>query len=103
MMKSVLDTALSNARAALLGERNASGHWEGELSTSALSTATAIVALHAVDPEKHAAPIDSGVSLARRESKRGRRLGRHDSEFLEHLDDVAGLLGVESDGGASSC
>jgi squalene-hopene/tetraprenyl-beta-curcumene cyclase len=36
------------ARATLLAERNAAGHWTGELSSSALSTATAIVALELV-------------------------------------------------------
>ena len=40
-----LRRALDTARAALLSERNASGHWSGELSASALSTATAITAL----------------------------------------------------------
>jgi len=33
---------------ALLDERNHAGHWEGELSTSALSTATAVMALEMV-------------------------------------------------------
>ena len=37
--------ALDTARAALLAERNAHGHWSGELSASALSTATAVTAL----------------------------------------------------------
>jgi squalene-hopene/tetraprenyl-beta-curcumene cyclase len=36
------------ARAALLAERNAEGFWPGELSTSALSTATAVCALACV-------------------------------------------------------
>jgi len=44
---------LENARSALLAERNAAGHWTGELSTSALSTATALVALGSVDPARH--------------------------------------------------
>lgn len=44
-----LQTTLHNARASLLAERNVQGHWEGELSTSALSTATALVALGSVD------------------------------------------------------
>lgn len=44
---------LENARSALLAERNAEGHWTGELSTSALSTATALVALGSVDPARH--------------------------------------------------
>lgn len=37
---------LNNARAALLAERGSHGHWEGELSSSALSTATAVFAIH---------------------------------------------------------
>ena len=40
-----LNRALVKARAALLAERGSHGHWEGELSSSALSTATAITAL----------------------------------------------------------
>ena len=36
------------ARRALLAERGAHGHWEGALSTSALSTATAVMALEMV-------------------------------------------------------
>ena len=36
------------ARAALLAARTPDGHWEGRLSTSALSTATAVIALAAV-------------------------------------------------------
>ena len=41
-----LDEALNSVRERLLSERNAAGHWSGELSSSALSTATAIFALH---------------------------------------------------------
>src|SRR4030095_458919 len=41
-----LDRALDSVRERLLAERNAAGHWSGELSSSALSTATAIFALH---------------------------------------------------------
>src|SRR5437763_4384794 len=37
-----------HVKALLLAERNSRGHWEGELSTSALSTATAIMALEMV-------------------------------------------------------
>ncbi|MHB0955069.1 MAG: prenyltransferase/squalene oxidase repeat-containing protein [Pirellulaceae bacterium] len=40
-----LQAAYEKARADLLAERTPSGHWEGELSSSALSTATAISAL----------------------------------------------------------
>lgn len=41
-----LSAARQLAKEGLLGERNTSGWWDGELSSSALSTATAIVALH---------------------------------------------------------
>lgn len=44
---------LTNAQSVLLAERNEDGHWTGELSTSALSTATALVALGCVDPVLH--------------------------------------------------
>lgn len=39
-----LNAALARVRAELLAERNAAGYWEGELSSSALSTATAVTA-----------------------------------------------------------
>ncbi len=41
--------ALERLTAGLLAARNAAGHWEGELSSSALSTATAVIALTLVD------------------------------------------------------
>src|SRR5262245_40748758 len=40
-----LQSALETATAELLAQRNARGYWEGELSSSALSTATAVTAL----------------------------------------------------------
>ncbi len=40
-----LQAALTKARQALLDARTPAGHWEGELSASALSTATAVCAL----------------------------------------------------------
>ena len=40
-----LRAALNIATTTLLAERNAAGHWPGELSSSALSTATAVTAL----------------------------------------------------------
>jgi squalene-hopene/tetraprenyl-beta-curcumene cyclase len=55
-----LESTLTNARNALLAERAATGHWVGELSSSALSTATAVVALHLVDPESHDGEISRG-------------------------------------------
>src|SRR5437868_14176287 len=53
--------AYTVARDALLGERVPEGHWVGELSTSALSTATAVMALHLVNPFAHRDLIDRGT------------------------------------------
>lgn len=47
--------------AALLSRRNAAGHWVGTLSSSALSTATAINALRLVDATTHAQRIEAGA------------------------------------------
>src|SRR5437588_7812327 len=43
-----LERAYETARSALLSERTPEGHWVGELSTSALSTAVAVSALSLV-------------------------------------------------------
>ncbi len=43
-----ISAARAQAVKTLLAERDAAGHWAGELSTSALSTATAVCALHSV-------------------------------------------------------
>jgi squalene-hopene/tetraprenyl-beta-curcumene cyclase len=56
-----LRAAYSVARDALLAERVPEGHWVGELSTSALSTATAVMALHLVNPFEHRDRIDAGL------------------------------------------
>lgn len=40
-----ISASFAASRQALLAERNAAGHWEGRLSSSALSTATAVLAL----------------------------------------------------------
>src|SRR5436190_13782012 len=47
-----LTDAWQTATSALLDECNSSGHWVGELSTSALSTATAVMALHWMQRER---------------------------------------------------
>ncbi|MEJ6645073.1 MAG: prenyltransferase/squalene oxidase repeat-containing protein [Akkermansiaceae bacterium] len=60
-----MKTFLENARAALLAERNQQGYWSGELSSSALSTATAMIALHFVDPNQHAGFIKGGCDWLR--------------------------------------
>lgn len=52
--------ALDLAIRALLEARNEAGHWTGELSSSALSTATAMVALRTVEAERHAGLIRGG-------------------------------------------
>ncbi len=44
-------------RTSLLAERNSRGHWEGELSTSALSTATAVMALEMVRRAGDVSPL----------------------------------------------
>jgi squalene-hopene/tetraprenyl-beta-curcumene cyclase len=56
-----LQSAYITARDALLAERVPAGHWVGELSTSALSTATAVMALHLVNPFTHRELIDAGM------------------------------------------
>src|SRR5688500_12659323 len=64
-----LESALSIARTKLLAERTPAGHWVGELSTSALSTATAVFALHLLDqaraPDAHAHLITNGLNWLR--------------------------------------
>ncbi len=48
-------------RGRLLAKRGAHGHWEGELSSSALATATAVIALALVDRERHAPLLRRGL------------------------------------------
>jgi squalene-hopene/tetraprenyl-beta-curcumene cyclase len=60
-----LEVAYQIALAALLKERTPDGHWVGELSTSALSTATAVMALSLVQKNggsSHQALIDGGLA-----------------------------------------
>ncbi|HNQ89423.1 MAG TPA: prenyltransferase/squalene oxidase repeat-containing protein [Verrucomicrobiota bacterium] len=45
----------------LLAELDAHGHWTGALSSSALSTATAVTALCAADPQTHVTLIHQGL------------------------------------------
>jgi squalene-hopene/tetraprenyl-beta-curcumene cyclase len=56
-----LEAALATATRDLLAELGPHGHWTGELSSSALSTATAVVALTAVDREQHRDLITGGL------------------------------------------
>ncbi len=57
----VIQQALEAARSRLLAARGPHGHWEGELSSSALSTATAVAALALVDPAAHEPLIRNGL------------------------------------------
>ncbi len=61
---SPLDAACSDARSALLAELNSAGHWEGELSTSPLSTATAVMALLQIEASTPAVarPADAATT-----------------------------------------
>jgi len=58
--KARVAAAHATAREHLLGERTEAGHWVGGLSSSALSTATAITALAFIDAERHAERIARG-------------------------------------------
>ena len=67
-----LDLTIANTRAHLLALMKAEGHWEGQLSSSALSTATAIAALALVDATAHEPFIRAGVDwLAAHQNKDG--------------------------------
>src|SRR5260370_7783691 len=73
-----LEAAYQTALAALLTERTPDGHWVGELSTSALSTATAVCALalvqrHREPPRPHESLIAGGLAwLAAHQNSAGR-------------------------------
>lgn len=56
-----IKSARNRASERLLAERTADGHWRGELSASALSTATAILALAGLDRVRHAELIQGGL------------------------------------------
>ena len=63
---------LSNARRALLDARGANGCWLGELSSSALSTATAVFTLHLLGKPQHRRLIDRGLDwLAKTQNNDG--------------------------------
>jgi squalene-hopene/tetraprenyl-beta-curcumene cyclase len=54
--RGLIERTLANARRLLLEARVAAGHWEGHLSSSALSTATAVCALELVRRHRPEAP-----------------------------------------------
>jgi squalene-hopene/tetraprenyl-beta-curcumene cyclase len=57
-----LERARLTARTELLAERNAAGSWAGELSSSALSTATAVAAMAIVDRALGSAHLAGAIS-----------------------------------------
>ncbi len=61
MFTQKLRQAYHTAREALLAQRTEAGHWVGELSTSALSTAVAVSALALVDRVAHERLITGGL------------------------------------------
>lgn len=61
-----LVSALSAASHALLLERHSQGHWVGELCSSALSTATAVIALTRLSPSSRQPGDDSRIANALR-------------------------------------
>lgn len=60
-MIALLDRLTDRLTARLLEELGSGDHWSGNLSSSALSTAVAVIALQQVDPREHRALIQSGL------------------------------------------
>lgn len=56
-----LATTIAVLRERLLAARGPQGYWQGRLSSSALSTATAVFALAVVHREKHSALVERGL------------------------------------------
>jgi squalene-hopene/tetraprenyl-beta-curcumene cyclase len=75
-----LDAAYRTALDALLKERHPDGYWVGELSSSALSTATAVMALHLCTP---LAPREEGGAILSR-SERSTLIDRGLAWLVEH-------------------
>ncbi len=64
-MHPAFQKTLGRVRERLLAERGPHEHWEGELSSSALSTATAVLALALVDRAGHAPLLRRGLDWLR--------------------------------------
>lgn len=62
MDKNSLDKTLAALTTRLLQSRVPQGHWRGRLSSSALSTATAVFALSTVDKKKYESLINKGLN-----------------------------------------
>lgn len=61
MKNTAITETLNNARDYLFSQYNMGGFWQGELSSSALATATAVFALAQVDARAHRETIDRGL------------------------------------------
>ena len=59
--QSQLYTTLEHLKAGLFEDYTSRGHWNGNLSSSALSTATAVFALYGFAPDRYGSLIDSGL------------------------------------------
>jgi len=59
--EAALSTLHASAKKCLEGELVGGNRWEGELASSALSTATAVIALHCTEPVDHAEWIAGGL------------------------------------------
>ncbi len=57
-----IEETIAALRDGLLSARGPQGHWEGRLSSSALSTATAVFALATVDRDGHRSLVDRGLA-----------------------------------------
>jgi squalene-hopene/tetraprenyl-beta-curcumene cyclase len=69
---SALSEALANAERVLRGLKGEAGHWRGELASSALATATALVAMHEADAVGCAVDLRLGVGwLVRHQNEDG--------------------------------
>lgn len=69
--RDAFEQTLSRSRARLLEAGAPGGHWVGELSSGALSTATAVFALHLVDARRHRGSIGRGLDWLARNSNPG--------------------------------
>jgi squalene-hopene/tetraprenyl-beta-curcumene cyclase len=61
MSENALEETIAALRDGLLAARGSQGHWQGRLSSSALSTATAVFALATVDRARHRLLVDRGL------------------------------------------
>jgi len=61
-MRDQLEATYARLAERLLASRNSAGHWEGQLASSALSTATAVIAMSLADREQHAEAVRSGLA-----------------------------------------